>query len=221
HRLGREFSVGLNVGKPQVVYRETINQEVEAEGRFDRELGGSPHFAAVWLRLRPLKRGSGIRFYSGLEEGALPRPFLDAVETAILESTSSGVLMGYPILDVAVTLFDAQAKDGVSTDTDFRIAASQAFQEGCRNAEPVLLEPIMRVEVIVPDEFTGEAISDINTRQGKIDNIASRKAVKVVEAMVPLSEMFGYSTALRSATQGRGTFTMQFSHYDLVERKKK
>ena len=167
-----------------------------------------------------MKRGSGFRFYNGLESETLPESFLQAIEEALKEAATSGVIMGYPVIDAGVTLIRAEYKEGVSTEPDFRVAASMAFREGCQKAGPVLMEPMMTVEVIVPDEFVGDVISDLNARLGKIENIASRKAVKIVIGLVPLSEMFGYSTALRSASQGRGTFTMQFSHFDLVERKK-
>jgi len=220
HRLHREFAVDLNVGRPQVVYRETVTQEVEIEGRFDRELGGTPHFALVGLRLRPLKRGSGVRFYNGLDGDVLPENFVRAVEQAVHEAAASGVILGYPVVDVGATLFEAQFKEDLSTESDFRVAASQAFREGLQKAAPVLLEPMMKVEIICPDEFIGEVIGDLNTRLGKIENIAVRKTVKIITGLVPLSQMFGYSTALRSATQGRGTYSMQFSRYDLVERKK-
>lgn len=221
HRLSREFSVDLNVGKPQVVYRETVTRQAEVQGLFDRALGGAAHFAGLGLRLRPLKRGSGVRFYNGLEQDVLPEQFVAAVAEAVTEGCASGVIMGYPVMDIAVTLFEAQYKEDVSTEPDFRVAASQALREGLQQAGPALLEPMMSVEIIVPDEFTGEVIGDLNTRQGKVENIAARKTIKIIAAIVPLSAMFGYSTALRSATQGRGTFTMQFSHYDLAERKKR
>ncbi len=220
HRLKREFSVDLNVGKPQVVYRETVSQEAEMVRRFDRELGGAAHFAEVGLRVRPLKRGAGNRFYNGLDEGLLPESFIRVVEETVAEASGSGVIMGYPVMDVGVTLFSAQFREDVSTEPDFRVATSQAYNEALRAAGPILMEPVMRVEVIAPDEFVGEVISDLNTRQGKVENIATRKAFKIVMALVPLSLMFGYSTAMRSATQGRGTFSMQFSHYDHIEKRK-
>ncbi|MFH1091641.1 MAG: elongation factor G [Pseudomonadota bacterium] len=220
HRLGREFAVNLNVGKPQVVYRETITREVEVEGRFDRELGGSPHFALVRLRLKPLKRGSGFVVQNKIKPEAAPEPFVTAAAEALKDGASSGVILGYPILDVEAALIDLRAKEGVSTPIDFRIAVGQALRDGLQKAVPVLLEPMMKVEVTVPEDFTGEVIGDLNSRLGKIENITARKTVKIIDAMLPLSEMFGYSTALRSATQGRGAFTMQFSHYDLVDRKK-
>ncbi|MBW2091696.1 MAG: elongation factor G [Deltaproteobacteria bacterium] len=219
-RLEREFSLDLNVGKPQVVYRETVTQKVENEGRFDRILGGTPHFASVWLRVGPLKRGSGVRFYNAVDAEILPEPLAQSVREAVLDSAESGVVMGYPVIDVSVTLFKAEYKEGVSSEPDFRVATGQAFQEACRKADPVLLEPIMTVEAIVPEEFLGDVISDLNARLGKIENIASRGTSRIVTATVPLSELFGYATALRSASQGRGTFTMQFSTFDLVERKK-
>ncbi|MBW1708793.1 MAG: elongation factor G [Deltaproteobacteria bacterium] len=219
HRLEREFSLDLNVGKPQVVYRESVTRTAEAEGRFDRALGGTPHFASVWLRVAPLKRGSGFLFQNAVDPEDLPEPFAQAVREAVKDSAGSGVLMGYPTIDASVTLFKAENKEGVSSEPDFRVAAGQAFQAACRKAGPVLLEPIMTVEVIVPEEFLGDVINDLNARLGKVENIAVRKTSRVVTAVVPLSELFGYATALRSASQGRGTFTMQFSNFDLVARK--
>jgi len=219
HRLGREFAVDIRVGKPQVVYRETVTREVEVEGSFDRTLGGTVHFASVGLRVGPLKRGSGFRFYNGLDSELLPPALLTAVEAAIRDASASGVIMGYPIVDIAVTLFKADYREGVSSEGDYRIAAGQVFQDACRRADPVLLEPMMKVEVVAPEECLGDVINDLNSRQGRIEDIASRKMFKVVMARVPLSRLFGYSTSLRSASQGRGTFTMHFSHFDLVERR--
>jgi elongation factor G len=220
HRLDREFKVDLNVGKPQVVYRETITAPAEAEGVFERDLGGSPHFAQVKIALTPLTRGAGFRFVNRLGPEDLPENFVHAATQALEEGAFSGVLMGYPVLDLEVALTAARHKENVSTEADFRVAANQALRDGLQKAQPALMEPIMAVEITAPDEFTGDVIADLNTRNGKIENIASRKTFKVVDSLVPLSEMFGYSTAMRSATQGRGTFSMQFSHYDLVERKK-
>jgi len=219
HRLRREFGVDLNVGRPQVVYRETVGREVEAQGRFDRVLGGTPHFAVVGLRIGPLKRQSNFRYYDGLDADQAPEAFRQAVAAAVQDAAGSGPIMGYPVIDAAVTLVSLEFRDGVSTEPDFRVAAGQAFQEACRQADPVLLEPLFQVEAIVPEEFLGDVISDLNTRGGKIDNIAARKTLRVVTAIVPLSKLFGYATALRSASQGRGTFSMQFSHFDQVERK--
>ncbi|MBF0531356.1 MAG: elongation factor G, partial [Deltaproteobacteria bacterium] len=220
HRLGREFGVDLNVGKPQVVYRESVNRSGEGTGQFDRDLGGTPHFAEVTLGVKPVKRQSGTRFINALPPEALLPMHFQAIEDAVKEGMSSGVLMGYPILDVEITLRQGRQKEGISTEADFRVAASQALREALTKAGPVLLEPLMAVEVTVPDEFIGEVIGDLNSRLGKIEDIQARRTIKVVKALVPLSEMFGYSTAIRSATQGRGTFTMQFSRFDLVERKR-
>ena len=219
HRLNREFAVDLNVGRRQVVYRETITREAEVAGRFDRTLGGTPHFAVVGIRVQPLKTGSGFRFHNGLEPDVLPEEFSRAVEEALMDSATSGVLMGYPATDMTITLYKAEYKENVSIPPDFRVAASQAFQDACRKAGPVLLEPVMSVEVSVPEDFVGEVISDLNSRLGKIENIATRKMFKIISSVVPLSELFGYSTSLRSVSQGRGTFTMQFSHFSAVARK--
>ncbi|MEW6266194.1 MAG: elongation factor G [Thermodesulfobacteriota bacterium] len=220
HRLGREFGVDLNVGKPQVVYRETITKASEGLGRFDRDLAGVAHFAEVRLELKPAPRGTGLVFHNLLAPEALPAHLVQAVEGSVREAAMSGVILGYPVLDVETALSQALLKEGVSTEADFRVAGGLAWREGLRKGGPALLEPMMMVEVTVPDEFTGEVIGDLNSRQGKIEKISPRKTVKVINAVVPLSQMFGYSTAVRSATQGRGTFTMQFSHYDLVERRK-
>lgn len=214
HRLRREFSVDLNVGKPQVVYRESINKPVEVKGTFDKELGGAPHFAEVSIKISPLPRGEGFKIVSNLDPETVPEQFIKAVTESIKENSVSGILMGYPVLDVEVVVNRIQIKEGVSTETDFRVAAAQALREGLKAGGPILLEPMMEVEVTVPDEFTGDVIADLNIRHGKVENIASRKTFKIITSIVPLSEMFGYSTALRSATQGRGTFSMQFSHYD-------
>ena len=220
HRLGREFNVGLNVGKPQVVYRETITRDAMGEGVFDRSLGGTPHFAAVKLAVSPVPRGRGFSLVSDVAPESVPPQFLAAAMDSIQESSSSGVIMGYPVLDVEARITGVDFKDGVSTESDFRVAGGQALRDGLQKANPVLLEPMMAIEVITPDEFTGEAIADLNQRMGRVENISARKTVKIIKAVVPLAEMFGYSTSLRSATQGRGTFTMQFSHYDIVDRKR-
>ena len=220
HRLDREFDVDLNVGKPQVVYRETITKAVEVESRFDRELGGTPHFGLVRLHLKPLVRGAGFQLVNQVAPETVPENFVKAALTALEEGSGSGIIMGYPILDVEASLVALQIKEGVSSESDFRVAASQALREALTQAGAALMEPVMAVEIIVPDEFVGEVIGDLNSRQGKIENIAPRKAFKIVGVHVPLSRMFGYSTAIRSATQGRGTFSMHFSHYDLVEKRK-
>jgi len=220
NRLLREYSMQVNVGKPQVVYRETITAAVEAEGTFDREIAGEPHFARVKLHLQPRPRGKGNFFRQLVKDGSVPASFLPAVEEGVMESLESGVIAGYPMVDVEVAVIGGTCKEQTASELAFKVAASTALQEACRKAQPQLLEPIMSVEIIVPEEFTGEVINDLNIRKGKIERVDTKRSVKVIHATVALSQMFGYSTALRSASQGRATFTMQFSHFDsLVEKK--
>lgn len=216
-RIKREFFVETNQGKPQVVFRETISKEVRHEEVFQKELGGQQHFAGVKVAVRPLSRGSGNRFADQCEHPDLPEEYLDAVREGIEESTTSGAFMGYPVIDVETALKGVQISEMHSDAMAFKVAATMAFQKACQNADPILLEPIMVAEVLIPEEFMGEVIGDLNSRQGKVEQIASKGPVQVVTAKVPLSKMFGYSTSLRSVTQGRGTFTMQFSHYDRVD----
>jgi len=213
-RLKREFSVEVNQGKPQVVYRETVTIPVEHEGLFQRELAGQEHFAGVRIEISPLPRGSGNQFVNKYKDPELVEEFLDAISHGITEAEAGGTLMGYPVIDVQTTLLDVQVKEASSDVMAFKAVANMAFRTAFQKGEPVLLEPIMKTEVLVPDEFTGEVIGDLNARQGKIGQIVSDGTIQVLTANVPLSRMFGYSTALRSASQGRGTFTMQFSHYD-------
>lgn len=213
-RLKREFSVEVNQGKPQVVYRETVTIPVEHEGLFQRELAGQEHFAGVRIEISPLPRGSGNRFVNKCRDPEFAEEFLDAISHGITEAEAGGTLMGYPVIDVQTTLLDVQVKETSSDVMAFKAVANMAFRAAFQKGVPVLLEPIMKTEVLVPDEFTGEVIGDLNARQGKIGQIVSNGTIQVLTANVPLSRMFGYSTALRSASQGRGTFTMQFSHYD-------
>jgi elongation factor G len=213
-RIRREFLVEMNQGKPQVVYRESISREVTHEEIFQRELAGQVHFAGVKIGVSPLSRGSGNRFVDRCQHPALTEDFLAAIRQGISEAEISGVLMGYPVIDVETALLDIQIKENLSDVMAFKVAASMAFRSACNQAGPVLLEPIMKAEVLVPEESMGEVISDLNTRQGRIEHIAVKGPVQVLTATVPLSKMFGYSTALRSLSQGRATFTMQFSHYD-------
>jgi elongation factor G len=203
-RLRREFSLAVNTGKPQVVYRETISKKATTESVFDREWGGVMHFAGVTIEVSPMDRGTGNRFVNKCSNPLMTEEFIDSVDEGIREASESGVLMGYPVIDVETTL---------STPLSFKIVASMAFREACESASPVLLEPIMKVEIIVPEEFVGDVINDLNTRGGKIERITTKGPAKILAAIVPLSNMFGYSTALRSSSQGRATFTMQFSHY--------
>jgi elongation factor G len=220
NRLLREYSVQVNVGKPQVVYRETITKAAEAESSFDREIAGVLHYAQVELHLEPRPRGKGNLFRELVRDGSLPNSLVPAVEEGVMESLTSGVIAGYPMVDVEVAVIGGIYKEQTASELAFKVAASTALQEGCRKAQPQLLEPIMSVEVIVPEEFTGEVINDLSMRKGKIEGVHTRRSVKIIHATMALSQMFGYSTALRSASQGRATFTMQFSHFDsLVEKK--
>jgi len=212
-RLRREFFVETNQGKPQVVFRETVTKTVTHEEVFDREIGGQQHYAGVKIETSPLQRGSGNRFIDRCENPDLTEDFLQAIKQGIAEGEASGVLAGYPVLDVQTCLLDVQIKEA-SDVMAFKIAATMAFKNACQGAAPLLLEPIMKTEVRIPEEFTGDVISDFNARHGKITHITSTGTIQVLTGSVPLSKMFGYSTALRSASQGRGTFTMQFSHYD-------
>ncbi|OIN96725.1 MAG: translation elongation factor G [Deltaproteobacteria bacterium CG1_02_45_11] len=213
-RMRREFKTSVNVGKPQVVYRETIDKETEASAVFDREISGQRHFGDVRLRLRPMSRGAGNRFGSEITDEIIPKAFIAAIEKGIMESLESGAQMGYPVVDVEVVLIGGSSKESLSTDLAYTVSASMACNQALKDGRPFLLEPIMNVEVFVPDSFMGDIIGDINSRGGKIESLEHKMDVGVIKAIVPLSSMFGYSTSLRSATQGRGTFTMQFSHFD-------
>jgi len=213
-RLRREFLLDVNTGKPQVVYRETISKKAAIEKVFDREWGSEMHFAGIKIEVSPMERGKGSRFVNHCANPLMTEEFINSTEEGIKAAAESGVLMGYPVIDVETILLDAKVKELLSTPLSFKIVASMAFKEACELGLPVLLEPIMKVEVIVPEEFVGDVIVDLNTRGGRIERITSKGTVKILAAKVPLSKMFGYSTALRSASQGRATFTMQFSHYD-------
>ena len=213
-RLKREFFLDVNTGKPQVVFRETISKKAQIETVFDREWGGEMHFAGVTLEVSPMERGKGSRFVNRVSNPLMTEEFIKSVEEGIKEASESGVLMGYPVIDVQTILLDAKVKELFSTALSFKIVASMAYKDACELASPVLLEPIMKVEIIVPEEFVGDVISDLNTRSGRIGQITTKGTVKILAAIAPLSKMFGYSTALRSSSQGRATFTMQFSHYD-------
>ncbi len=218
HRLLREFKVPVRVGKPQVVYRETVQKEVEITERFDREIGGSRQSAGVTLIVAPRERGAGNLVASELpEEGALPEEFEEQILETLRQGLESGVLQGYPMVDTKVILKDVQFEEGLSTEIALKAAASMALRKACEMAEPVLLEPMMQVEIMTPENFMGEVIGDLNSRGGKVEQIEPRGTVQVIKAIAPLSQMFGYSTALRSITQGRANFTMVFSHYDPVQ----
>jgi elongation factor G len=213
-RMQREFNTHVNVGKPQVVYRETIAKQAEAAAVFDKEIAGQRLYGEVKLTVAPLSRGTGNKFISKISEDELAPIFIDAARKGALESLESGSLMGYPVVDVEVTLLGVQHKDSLSTELAYTVSASMSCREALSKAKPFLLEPIMDVEVFVPEAFMGEVIGDLNARGGKIGSIDHKMGSQIIKTTVALSRMFGYATSLRSATQGRGTFTMQFSHFD-------
>ncbi len=215
-RLLREFKVEANVGRPQVAYRETIRKAAEAEGRYIRQTGGRGQYGHVFLEVEPLPRGSGIEFVNKITGGAIPREFISPVEAGIREAAAGGVLAGYPIVDVRSTLTDGSFHEVDSSEMAFKIAGSMAFKAAAEKGRPVLLEPMMKVEVVTPDQYMGDVIGDLNARRGRISAMEQRGALRIIGAEVPLSEMFGYATALRSNTQGRATYTMEFSHYEEV-----
>jgi len=215
-RMRREFKVGANVGKPQVAYKETIKTEAEAEGKYIKQSGGRGQYGHVWLRVEPKSRGEGFEFIDEIKGGIIPREFISAIEKGVKEARDKGVVAGYPLIDLAVTLYDGSFHEVDSSEIAFKIAGSIALQEATKRANPVLLEPIMRLEVVIPQEFFGDAIGDLSARRGKIEETKDRTNLKVIEAKVPLTEMFGYVTAIRSITEGRGTFTMEFDYYDEV-----
>jgi len=217
-RLMREFRVEANVGKPQVAYKETIRKAVKAEGKFVRQSGGRGQYGHCWLEIEPQEPGAGYTFESKIVGGAIPKEYIPAIDAGVQDAMNNGVLGGYPVIDVKVTVVDGSYHEVDSSEMAFKIAGSMAFKEGCRKADPVLLEPIMRVDVITPEEYMGDVMGDLNSRRGRIEGMELRSGAQVITAHVPLSEMFGYATQLRSKTQGRGVFTMQFDHYEEVPR---
>ena len=212
-RMKREFKVEANVGKPQVAYRETIRAKVESEGKFIRQTGGRGQYGHVWLKLEPNESGKGNEFVNGVVGGSVPREYVPAVDKGIREAEETGVIAGYPVVDVKVTLFDGSYHDVDSNEMAFKIAGSIGFKAGFKRAKPVLLEPIMKVEVVTPEDYSGDVIGDLNRRRGQITGMDETPAGKAITADVPLSEMFGYATTVRSMSQGRATFTMEFSKY--------
>ena len=212
-RMKREFGVGANVGAPQVAYRETIKKAAEAEGKYIKQSGGRGQYGHCYLRLEPQKPGAGFEFIDEIKGGTIPREYIPAIEKGAKEAMDRGVLAGFPMVDVAVTVFDGSFHDVDSSEIAFKMAASFAFQEAARRAGLVLLEPIMNVEVLIPEEFMGDVVGDLNAKRGQIQEMTDRVGVKVVQALVPLATMFGYATKLRSMTQGRGNYTMEFLHY--------
>jgi elongation factor G len=211
-RMKREFGVDANVGKPQVAYREAIKRPVEVEGKFIKQSGGRGQYGHVWLKMEP-QPGKGFEFVDAVKGGSVPREFIPAVQKGLVETLPNGVLAGFPVVDVKVTLFDGSSHDVDSNENAFKMAASMAFKDGMRQASPALLEPMMSVEVETPEEFMGNVMGDLSSRRGIVHGMDDVAGVKVIKAEVPLSEMFGYSTTLRSLTQGRATYTMEFKHY--------
>ena len=215
-RLFREFKVDANVGKPQVAYRETITKKVKSEGKFVRQSGGRGQFGHVWLEIEPQEAGKGYEFVDAIKGGVVPREYIPAVDKGIKEALDSGVMAGFPVVDIKVTLIDGSYHEVDSSEMAFKIAGSMGFKEGCQKASPIILEPIMSVEVVVPEDYMGDVIGDLNSRRGRIMGMEGRAGAQVVTSMVPLAQMFGYSTDLRSATQGRATYSMTFDHYEPV-----
>jgi elongation factor G len=216
-RLRREFKVEANVGRPQVAYRETVRKAVDkVEGKFVRQTGGRGQYGHVVINLAPGEPGSGFVFENKIVGGAIPKEYVNPAEAGMREATDNGTLAGYPIIDLKVQLIDGSFHDVDSSEMAFKIAGSMALKEAVRRANPVLLEPIMEVEVVTPSDYMGDIIGDLSSRRGKIDGMSDRAGARVIEAYVPLGEMFGYSTTLRSMSQGRAVYSMQFGHYEEV-----
>jgi elongation factor G len=212
-RMKREFKVEANVGRPQVAYKETVKKMAEAEGKYIRQSGGRGQYGHVWLRVEPAERGGGFEFENEIRGGVIPQEFIPAIEKGVKEAMEKGVKAGFPMVDMKVAVYDGSYHEVDSSEAAFKIAASMALQEASKRATTVLLEPIMKVEVVVPEQFFGDITGDLNAKRGKIEQMAERGQLKVVEAKVPLSEMFGYATKLRSMSQGRATYNMEFDHY--------
>lgn len=215
-RMKREFKVDATVGKPQVAYRETIKKTVEAEGKFVRQTGGHGQYGHCWLRLEPRQPGEGFEFANEVVGGVIPKEFINPVQNGVEAAMEDGVVAGYPMVDIKVTVFDGSYHDVDSSEMAFKVAGSMAFKEGARKADPVLLEPYMKVVVEVPEQYMGDVIGGLNSRRGRIEGMETENSESKINGFVPLSEMFGYATSLRSSTQGRGTFTMTFDHYEEV-----
>ena len=215
-RLKREFKVECNVGKPQVAYKETIRNKVKVQGKFIRQSGGKGQYGDVWFEMEPLEPGKGIEFESKIVGGAVPKEYIKPIEQGMREAAESGILAGYPVIDFKVSLVDGSYHEVDSSEMAFKIAASMAFKEGCRQAKSVILEPIMKVEIVVPEEYMGDVIGDVNSRRGRMEGMDANDGMQEIHSFIPLSEMFGYATDLRSKTQGRGTYSMEPSHYEEV-----
>merc|ERR1711976_459587 len=215
-RMKREFDVDASVGEPQVAYRETIKKSVEQEGKYIKQTGGRGQYGHVWLKIEPTKMGEGFVFVNKIVGGVIPKEYIPAIEKGIKDQMQNGVIAGYPVIDVKVTLFDGSYHDVDSIEIAFKVAGSQCFKEGSKKADPVLLEPIMKVEIITPENYMGDVVSDLNRRRGMIQNILDSVSGKTIKSEVPLSEMFGYATSLRSQTQGRATYSMEFKKYSVA-----
>ena len=213
-RLLREFNVGCTVGNPQVAYRETIRKSVKAEGKFVRQSGGKGQYGHCWLELTPLEVGEGFKFENKVVGGSIPKEYIGPIEAGVKEAMENGVLSGFPMVDIGVTVYDGSYHEVDSSEMAFKIAGSMGFKAGALRANPTILEPYMKVEVIVPEEYMGDVIGDLNSRRGRIEGMEARNGAQVINAFVPLSEMFGYSTDLRSKTQGRGNYSMEVDHYE-------
>jgi elongation factor G len=212
-RMRREFHVEANVGKPQVAYRETIRKAVKAEGKFVRQSGGKGQFGHVWLEIEPGETGSGYTFENAVVGGVVPKEYIPAVDKGIQEAVANGLLAGYPIVDVKVRLVDGSYHEVDSSEMAFKIAGSMGFKEGFHKASPVLLEPMMKVEIVTPEDYLGDVMGDVSRRRGILQGQEDSLSGKIIDAILPLGEMFGYATSLRSMSQGRATFTMEFDHY--------
>jgi elongation factor G len=212
-RMLREFKVGANVGKPRVAYKETIRKAVKAEGKFVRQSGGRGQYGHVKVDIEPAKAGEGFIFENKIVGGAIPKEYIPAVERGMKEAMEGGVLAGYPMVDIKAVLYDGSYHDVDSSEMAFKIAGSMALKDAAKKANPVLLEPVMEVEVVTPEEYMGDIIGDLNSRRGKIDSMTTRTKFQVIKAYVPLAKMFGYATDIRSASQGRASYTMQFDRY--------
>lgn len=215
-RMMREYKVEANVGKPQVAYKETIRRKAQIEGKFVRQSGGKGQYGHVWLELEPKAPGEGFEFVNKIVGGVIPKEYIPAVQKGVEEATQNGILGGYPVLDIKVTLFDGSYHEVDSSEMAFKIAGSMAFKDGCKKADPALLEPIMKVEVTVPEEYMGDVLGDINSRRGRVEGMEARNGAQVIRAFVPLAEMFGYATDLRSTTQGRAVYSMEMDHFEEV-----
>jgi elongation factor G len=212
-RMKREFSVEANVGAPQVAYREAIKKKVEVEGKFVKQSGGKGQYGHVWLIMEPNEPGKGFEFIDQIKGGTVPREFIPAVEKGLRETIPSGILAGFPVVDVKVTLFDGSYHDVDSNENAFKMAASMGFKDGMRKADPILLEPMMAVEVETPEDYMGDVMGDLSSRRGMIQGMDDSPTGKIIRAEVPLAEMFGYSTVVRSLSQGRASYSMEFKHY--------